>query len=353
MKILLTADAELPVPPENYGGIERIVDLLVREFESGGHVVALVAHPDSTSPASQCYGWPGRTSTRRWDSAINSLALRRAVADFNPDVIHSFSRLLWLAPLAADRRPKVMSYQREPAGRTVAWSRRLHRGRLRFTGCSEYICRNGRMRGGGDWTAIPNCVDMKAYDFVATIPDDAPLVFLSRIEPIKGAHIAIEVAKRSGRRLLIAGNHADVGPLGDYWREHILPEVGRNGIEYVGVVNDRQKNELLGRAAALIVPIQWNEPFGIVFVEALACGTPVITCPRGATPEIIENGVHGFLVKDVEQGLAAVKRLSTIDRGRCRMRVERDFSSSGAAFAYCELYQQMFNANPAAQLSFV
>jgi glycosyltransferase involved in cell wall biosynthesis len=348
MRILLTADAELPVPPENYGGIERIVDLLVREFESEGHAVALVAHPDSTSPASKCYGWPGRTSTGRWDSAINSLALRRAVADFKPEVIHSFSRLLWLAPLAADRRPKVMSYQREPAGRTVAWSRRLHRGCLRFTGCSEYICRNGRMHGGGDWTAIPNCVDMKVYEFVATVPDDAPLVFLSRIEPIKGTHVAIEVAKRSGRRLLIAGNHADVGPLGDYWREQILPEVGRNGIEYVGVVNDRQKNELLGRAAALIVPIQWNEPFGIVFVEALACGTPVITCPRGATPEIIENGVHGFLVSDVDQGVMGVKRIPTLERRLCRERVETYFSSAHAANAYLRLYQKLLKGSCAA-----
>lgn len=341
MRILISADAEVPVPPRLYGGIERVIDLLVREYTAGGHVVSLLAHSESDSPASERRAWPGRSSRGARSSIRNAATFAKAVRELKPDVIHSFSRLLWLLPLLADRRPKIMSYQREPSGRTVRISNHLHRGRLHFTGCSEYICRNGRARGGGDWTAIHNAVDPGAYSFEPIVGDDAPLVFLSRIEPIKGCHNAIEIAKRSGRRLIIAGNHGEQNALGAYWRERILPEIGRGGIEYAGEVNDKQKNDLLRQAAALIVPIEWNEPFGIVFTEALACGTPVISAPRGALPEIIEDGKHGFLVHSIEEGASAVARLRSIDRGECRRHFEQQFSSPHIAARYLELYRRL------------
>jgi glycosyltransferase involved in cell wall biosynthesis len=212
VRVLLTADAELPVPPPLYGGIERIIDLLVAEYVNAGHEVALVAHAASASTATAVFPWPGPTSTGRSDQWSNAMALRAAVMNFDPEIVHSFSRLMWLTPLAFDRRAKLMTYQREPTGRTVRWSDRLHRGRLQFTGCSEYICRKGRERGGGKWSAIPNAVDLKTYEFRPTVAPDAPLVFLSRIEPIKGCHTAIEIAKRAGRRLLIAGTYREIGP---------------------------------------------------------------------------------------------------------------------------------------------
>jgi len=338
MRILLTADPELPVPPKLYGGIERVIDLLVQEFVAAGHYVALLAHPESTSAASVNYSWPTQSSQ---DARPNGKALSKAVKEFQPDILHSFSRLLWLLPLLGKPFPKVMSYQREPTGRTVQLSNWLHRGRLHFTGCSEYICGNGRARGGGDWTAIHNAVDASAYQCKAQVSDDAPLVFLSRIEPIKGCHNAIEIAKRSGRRLIIAGNHFEEGEFGDYWRQKILPEIGMNRIEHVGPVNDQQKNELLGQAAAMVVPIEWNEPFGIVFAEALACGTPVISSPRGALPEIIEQGRHGFLVNNIEEGVAAVKQLDTINRTECREHFERAFSSKFISEKYLNLYRKL------------
>src|SRR4051812_35443355 len=107
MKILLTADPELPVPPQTYGGIERIIDGLVRGLILRGHEVALVAHPASTSPASRFYSWPGSASQKMWDTCKNSRALCRAVADFRPDLIHSFSRLMYLLPLLPERIPKI------------------------------------------------------------------------------------------------------------------------------------------------------------------------------------------------------------------------------------------------------
>lgn len=343
LRILLTADAEVPVPPVLYGGIERVLDILIREFVTLRHEVALVANSESRSAASYFFPWPARSSRSGQAAWRNSMALKHAVAEFQPDIIHSFSRLLWLAPLVTDQRPKLMSYQREPSGRTVRASRFLHHGRLRFTGCSEYICSNGRKRGGGEWTAVHNAVSPATYQFVPSVPTNAPLVFLSRIEPIKGCHNAIAIARLSGRRLLIAGNHADDGDLGVYWREQILPHIGRDGIEYVGPVDDHQKNELLGGAAAMVVPIEWNEPFGIVFAEALACGTPVISAPRGALPEIVEHGRHGFLVSSIEQGVAAVRQIDTIDRTACRERFETSFSSPRIAAQYVALYRRLID----------
>lgn len=341
MRILLTADAELPVPPQLYGGIERIIASLVEEFRSRGHEVGLVAHRDSTVEVDYFHPWPGLTSTASGDSFRNSLALQRAAAHFQPDLLHSFSRLLWLVPLAAGSRrfPLVMSYQREPTGRTVDFSRRLHGKRLHFSACSEQLGEKGRQRGGGSWTAIPNFIDPERLDFVRSVPDEAPLVFLSRIEPIKGCHNAIAIAKASGRRLLIAGNRVETGSAAGYWDREIAPHLGKDGIEYIGTVNDAQKNELLGKAAAMVVPIEWDEPFGIVFAEALACGTPVISTPRGAVPEIVEHGVHGFHIDGVDEGVRAVHRIGEIDRLKCRQKVEAHFTVTKVADRYLEFYR--------------
>lgn len=347
MKILLAADPELPVPPRLYGGIERVLDGLVRAFTTQGHAVALVAHRESHSPATVQYHWPTTSSQGLANAWANATALRRAIKDFRPDVIHSHSRLLWLLPLVADPTPKVMSYQREPTGRTIRWSRRLHGGRLVFTGISDYISRAGKARGGGDWATVPNFVDPALYTFRPEVAPDAPLVFLSRVEAIKGCHMAIAIAKATGRQLFIAGNHYEEGEAGAYWRERILPEVGRHGIEYVGPVEDAQKDALLGQAAAMVVPIEWNEPFGIVFAESLACGTPVISCPRGALPEIVEQGKHGFLINSLEEGISAVGRLGEIDRAACRAQVEAKYSVQGVATQFLALYHRLVNGQEA------
>lgn len=339
MRILLTVDPEIPVPPVTYGGIERIADMLVRALMKGGHEVALVAREGSTCPASRLFTWPGKSSRSTPDTLRNTWCLAGAVRAFQPDVIHSFSRLAYLLPHLRGPRPIVMSYQREPSLRTVGLAVRLAApGVLTFTGCSEYIAGRGR-RAGGRWHGIPNFVDTERMTFRRTVADDAPLVFLSRVESIKGTDVAIAIARASGSRLIIAGNHADSGPEADYWRRQIEPEIGHGGVEYVGPVDDRQKDELLGRARAMLVPIQWNEPFGIVFAESLACGTPVISCPTGALPEIVRSGREGFLVTTVEEGCRAVRRLGEIDRAACRDRAERLFSVDAVIGRYLELYR--------------
>lgn len=346
MRVLLTADPELPVPPKLYGGIERIVASLGAGLLARGHEVALAAHPDSDRATGwRLFPWPGGRSQHRGDTLANLAALRRATAEFRPDLIHSFSRLFYLGSLLLRRKlPKIMSYQREPTGRTVGWAARLAGRSLTFTGCSEAISAQGRARGGGHWETVHNFVDLAAFDFSPAVADDAPLVFLSRIERIKGAHTAIAACRAAGRRLLLAGNHAeDDGEHGRYWREEIVPHLGRDGVEYVGPVNDAQKNRLLGQAAAMIVPIEWEEPFGIVFAEALACGTPVISCPRGALPEIVRPGVDGFLVRDTADAAAAIARLPEIRRADCRARAETCFSKEVIVGRYEALYRRLLS----------
>jgi glycosyltransferase involved in cell wall biosynthesis len=138
----------------------------------------------------------------------------------------------------------------------------------------------------------------------------------------------------------LAGNKPNSAAELEFWNTRIAPELGKDGVEWVGEVDDVKKNALLGRAAALIVPIQWDEPFGIVFAEALATGTPVITCSRGAAPEIIEPNRTGFFISDVESGAIAVRRLAEIDRRDCRREVEARFSSEVCADVYLNLYRQ-------------
>ncbi len=337
MRILITVDPEFPVPPPTYGGIERIADGLVKALRRRGCEVGLVAHRASTCRADAFYPWDGVRSQASIDSYRNMRVLRKAVATFKPDVLHSFSRILYMLPVMRCALPKIMSYEREPTRRTVRLGAALADGSLSFTGCSEYISRQGR-RGGGEWRAIHNFVDTDFYRFQPRVADNAPLVFLSRVERIKGAHTAIAVARRCGRRLIIAGNHAVSGPELDYWTREIEPQLGGD-IEYVGPVDDTQKNALLGQAAAMVVPIEWNEPFGMVFTEALACGTPVITCPRGALPEIVRPGVDGFLVNSVEEACNAVATLGEIDRSACRKRAEELFSVPVVAAQYQRLYE--------------
>ncbi len=339
MKILLTADPELPVPPTLYGGIERIIDLLIEGLRQRGHIVGLVAHRDSTCAVDAFYPWPGLSSQSAWDTVRNTAALFHAVQQFQPDVLHSFSRLQYLLPLMATALPKIMSYQRKPTGRTVRWAAKLAGGSLTFTGCSEHICRQGRA-AGGTWQPIHNCVQLEKFTFQFQVAEDAPLVFLSRLDPIKGAHHAIAAAKMANRPLLIAGNQVDSLEGMVYWQTQIAPHLGRDGIEYVGPVDDRQKNELLGQAAAMIVPIEWDEPFGIVFAEALACGTPVISTPRGSLPEIVRPGVDGFLVNSIDEAAEAIKKLPSIHRYNCRQRVESYFSAGAIVDQYERLYQK-------------
>jgi len=337
MRILLTADPELPVPPGKYGGIERLVDLWQRELRARGHIVGLVARGDSTAPVDRLFPWPGRASQVAGDTIKNALALWRAAREFRADVVHSSSRLAYTVPLLLSRRPVVMTYHRFPGTRQIRIASALGGRSLAFVGISRYITSRGAP-GGGHWHTVHNCIDVTACTFAPTVAADAPLVFLSRIEAVKGAREAIAIARAAGVPLILAGNHSADRDAAAYWSQHIAPEIDGRQISYVGPVDDAQRTALLGRARALLVPVQWDEPFGLVFAEALACGTPVISSPRGALPEIVRPGITGFLVRNEAEGVQAVRAASGLDRAACRREAELNFAPGPAVERFLAVY---------------
>jgi len=336
MKLLLTADPEIPIPPEYYGGIERIIDMVTRSLVERGHEVHLMAG-DGSMPACEVSAWPGRSSLSGFDTLRNSVALTRAVRRGKFDLVHSFSRLAYMAAILPAPIPKLMTYQREITKRTVNAAQKLSRGTLEFSGISQWMVEG--VRHIGNWHVVPNGVPLRIYDFNPVAASDAPLVFLGRVEKIKGPHLAIEIAKRSGRNLVIAGNVPEGHRA---WADHhVLRHSDGKQIQFVGPVDDKQKNILLGSAAAFLMPILWEEPFGIVMAEAMACGTPVLGMRRGAVPEVVEDGVTGFVRDSVDELVDSVKNITKIDRVACRNRVEALYSDRAVVDGYEAIYMGM------------
>lgn len=307
-----------------------------------GHAVTLFAHPESKPPC-PLVPYPNNQNGSMLRILRNACPISSRTLRGEFDLIHSFGRLAYLAPLLPLRIPKLMTYQREITARTVRWAETASNGTLQFTGCSRHLIRD--FAGQAGWHVVYNGVSPTAYDFVESVSDSAPLVFLGRLEEIKGPHLAIEVAKRSGRRLILAGNIPEEAKHRSYVEQEILPHVDGDRIQYVGPVDDRQKNEILGHAAALLMPILWEEPFGIVMAESLACGTPVIGLARGSVPEVVEEGLTGFVCRTIDEMAAAVSKLEKIDRTLCRQAMEQRFSASRMTDAFEALYFQMLRGN--------
>lgn len=339
MKILLTADPELPVPPIHYGGIERIIDLLAEGLVSRGHDVTLIAHAQSRTRAKlACYRTsnPGSLAGLASHSALVS----RTIALGAFDVVHSHSRLAYMAPVLGMRVPKLMSYQRKVTPRSISWARRLAGDTIEFSAVSHDMIAN--VQHLAPWHVVYNGVPMATYTFRAEVERSAPLVFLGRIEPIKGTHLAIEIAQRSGTPLVIAGNIPREHE--EYFQTQIAPHIDGKSISYIGPVNDVEKNSLLGRARAFLMPIQWDEPFGIVMAEALACGTPVIGLKRGSVPEVVADGVTGFVCSDVNEMMQAIGRVDQLERAACRARAEAMFSEDTVVEGFLKIYRHLIGA---------
>jgi glycosyltransferase involved in cell wall biosynthesis len=338
LRVAITVDPEIPVPPHLYGGIERIVDMLVRGLMQRGHDVTLFAHPDSRVPC-RLLSYPGLRSLNRIDTAANIWHVWKAIQRGHFDVVHSFARLAYLTPLLPARVPKIMSYQRGISPRSVRLGNLLSRGSLSFTACAAHLMR--QWQDDCKFHVIYNGVPLEAYQCTARVLPDAPLVYLGRIEEIKGVHLAIEVATKSRRRLIIAGNVPQAEHHQRYFAERIQPHIDGRLIAYVGAVDDVQKNQLLGRSAAMLMPLLWEEPFGIVMAEALACGTPVIGLRRGSLPEIVRQGVNGFICDSVDEMASAVGRIGEIDRRECRRIAEAKFSDRVIVDCYERLYRAL------------
>jgi glycosyltransferase involved in cell wall biosynthesis len=341
MRIILTADPYLPVPPQHYGGIERVVAAVADGLVARGHDVTLVAHPESrTRAALVAYGVPphrGRVARARELAQVGRFLWSRRS---ETDVIHSFGRLAALTPVLPAPVAKVQSYQRAIPWAGVRRARRLAGGSLRFTGCSSALYRSLDQGDRASWRTVYNPVDTARYTHTTSVAPDAPLMFLGRLEPIKGAREAIAIARRAGRTLVLAGNRvpSDVGRR--YFDDELAPCIDDRAVRYVGEVDDGQKNALLGRSAALLMPIRWDEPFGLVMAEALACGTPVIGFARGSVPEVVRHGETGFVCDGVDDAVQAVDRLRDIDRRCCRADAEARFGVDPVVDAYERIYAE-------------
>ena len=339
LSIAITADPELPVPPRHYGGIERVIHGLVARLTAAGHRVVVFAHRDSRVSC-ELVPYPGTSSTSSRATIQNASTIASHLLRHKVDLIHSFSRLQYLAPLALHPAKKLMTYQRPITQASVRRAVRLFGATIEFTACSESLAAD--VRSLARWHVVYNPVPVERYTFTPAVSDAAPLVFLGRIEHIKGPHIAIEVARRAGRRLVLAGN---IPPEHHgYFEDRIRPHLDGSNVTYVGPVGDDQKNALLGRAAALLMPVLWDEPFGIVMAESLACGTPVIALGRGSVPEVVEDSVTGYIAADIDGLVAGVLRLNRLNRGACRRTAESRFSEEVIASKYEAIYRDLIGS---------
>jgi len=342
MRIVITSDPYIPVPPRLYGGIERVVGLLVEGLVRRGHDVTLFAHPESSAPARLCpYGAPPHTGPVSRVRELVQVTTGLLSEWRRADVVHSFGRLAALLPVLPIRSlPKIQSYGRAIPWRGVRRAVDIAGPSICFTACSTQMYANTPAgQRAGRWETIFNGVDLDRFQLSASVPPDAPLMFLGRVERQKGPHHAIAIARRANRRLVIAGN---VEPSDcNFFAREVKPHVDGSRVEYVGAVDDVQKNAWLGKAAALLMPIECDEAFGIVMAEAMACGTPVIAFRRGAVPEVVRDGVTGFICDGVEAAAQAVSRVPSLDRAAIRQDCEQRFADPLILDQYERLYQDM------------
>jgi glycosyltransferase involved in cell wall biosynthesis len=187
---------------------------------------------------------------------------------------------------------------------------------------------------------VYNAIDVATFPFSDSKEDY--LLCINRVSAEKGTHLAVEAARRAGRKLIIAGKVDDADR--EYYETIVKPLIDGRDVEFVGEADHRLKRELYAAAACVLMPICWEEPFGLVMTEAMACGTPVIAFARGAAPELIVDGETGFLVDDVEEMAAAVGRIGSIDPRRCREHVEANFDVPVMVEAYLRVYRQILGA---------
>lgn len=338
MKILQVAPLFESVPPKYYGGTERIVSYLTEELVRMGHQVTLFASGDSLSEAQlepMCH-----RSLRLDKQCVDQLAhhvlmverLAQRAHEF--EIIHSHIDYL---PFTVLRRCPV------PAVTT------LH-GRLDIPDLQNLYREFADM-------AVVSVSDaqrqpLPALDWRGTVYHGLPgdlyefheesgeyLAFLGRISPEKRVDAAIEIARRTGMQLRIAAKVDEVDH--DYFDSIVKPLLALPNIDYVGEIGEAEKGRFLGEARALLFPIDWPEPFGLVMIEAMACGTPVIARSRGSVPEVMIHGETGFIVEDVEDAVRAVERIGSISRRRCREVFEQRFTARRMAQDYLAVYGEL------------
>ncbi len=338
MRIAQIAPLYESVPPKFYGGTERIVSFLTEELVRQGHEVTLFASGDAITQARLCAITPRalRLDTHYVDRIAPHIVLVervfQAAAQF--DVLHFHIDYLHFPLLRRQTAPALTTLH----GRLDLPE--LHLLYQEFHEVQVVSISNAQRRPlawlrwlGTVYHGIP----ADAHAFRAS--SEPYLAFVSRFSPEKGADRAIRIARRAGMPLKLAGK-VDAADR-DYFEAVVRPLLGEPGVEYLGEINEAEKDVLLGQATALLFPITWPEPFGLVMIEALACGTPVIAYRYGAVPEVIEEGVTGFVVQDMDEAVRAVERLPTLSRHQCRAVFEARFTVQRMVQDYVRLYDRL------------
>jgi glycosyltransferase involved in cell wall biosynthesis len=342
MRILQIAPLWETVPPPAYGGTEAVVSLLTEELVALGHDVTLAASGDSQTSARLVSVFD--RSLRRADDLVDRhpydwvhiASALSAAGDF--DIVHNHAGEAAMAFAGLTTTPVLTTTHclTTPDTRFV-WDR--------YAGAYNTISRSQR-RHFNDYTGparyaghVYNGVDVASFPFQTEKGED--LLFLSRIAPEKGPEIAIDVAKRLGMRLILAGK-VDAYDR-KFYEEVVRDRIDGEQIVFLGEADARQKRDLYRNARCVLMPLAWEEPFGLVMPEAMACGTPVIAFRRGSAPELIRDGITGFIVDTAEEMADAVARVDTIDPYACRRHVEDRFSASTMAQAYLKVYDWLLD----------
>jgi glycosyltransferase involved in cell wall biosynthesis len=352
MRIAVLCPPWIPVPPPGYGGIEAVLDLLASALVRRGHDVSLFAAPGSRSEATVINvldaAHPDEIERAVHEADHVALALElieAGIPDGRPyDVIHDNCGYTGVAMADRISVPLVHTLH-GPIGDGEGKDFYEHHGHKVTAVALSEAQASDAPRGLEVAAVIPNPIDVAAWPFV-TEKDDF-LLWIGRMNASKGPQRALAVARQCGSELVLAG------PIQQgqekFFRTEIEPHLDSLRVSYVGEVGGRQKKELFARARALLMPIRWPEPFGMVMVEALATGTPVIAFREGSAPEIVEDGASGFLVADEEEMAATIERISSLEPWRCRESAER-FDSGRIAALYEEVFERVAGAagpNPA------
>ena len=343
MRIAQVSPLYESVPPRLYGGTERVVSWLTEELVRQGHDVTLFASGDSLTNANLVSVCPQalRLDPACWDPLAHHINLIEQVfqrkeefdiVHFHIDYLHfPMSRREDLAQITTlhgrlDIPDLVPLYREFPEMPVVSISDAQRKP-------LPWVNWQGTVHHG-----------MPLDKFAPRFDSGRYLAFLGRISPEKGVDQAIQIALASGMPLKIAAKIDRVDR--EYFETCIKPMLNHELIEFVGEIGDLEKNEFLGGASALLFPINWSEPFGIVLIEAMACALPVVAYPLGSVPEIIEDRVSGFVVHNVAEAAAAVRNLSAIDRRKCRRAFEERFSAKRMAHDYLSIYDRITKPAP-------
>ncbi|AFZ59911.1 glycosyltransferase family 4 protein [Anabaena cylindrica FACHB-243] len=347
MKIAQIAPLWERVPPPAYGGIELVVGLLTDELVRKGHEVTLFASGDSLTLAKLISVHPRALrldKTVKDCSIYESLQLASVYERADEfDIIHSHMGHSPLAYANLVKTPTIHTLH----GIFTPDNEKI----FRYAKKQPYVSISDAQREPSlelNYVAtVYNGIDVSSYEFYAQPTDPPYLAFLGRISPEKGPHLAIEIAKKSGWQLKIAGkvDFVDV----EYFETQIKPQIDGKQIQYLGEANHVQKNAIMGGAVATLFPITWREPFGLVMVESMAAGTPVIAMRMGSTPEVISDGETGFLCDNTQECINAIDKINRLNRYACRHYAEEKFSLQQMTNGYEALYQQIIGEKIAQQ----